>query len=1130
MMQAALLPRHALLAALALFVSVMLSFTGYTLWRLYSVAINNGLEISEMHTRSIEEFLTQSLRVTELSAIQAVPQEISASDLPGIESTFVKTLRNAPYLRSMSMLDKNGRIIASSNHANVGTSINSESYLPLTADERPILRIGQPWAGRDFAFGRSSTTLTPVDADALSFIPVTRTLALGKHSVTLLFALNPDFFINHISQELDAEIGFAEVLRYDGITLMDSDISTHAGSLQNYAVHDLRLPDVESGKFEQDLGDGRHELSAFRASRLYPFVVVTHVHRSHALQKWQTEAKTLLAVVIPALIAISMLAVAFYRRLLQIAAQRAEAERLQRINATVFESSAEAIIITDLNADIISVNSAFTRITGYSPEEVMGRNPRILSSGQQSKTFYTQMWQEILQQGFWQGELTNRHKNGSLYDIHLSISASRDHTGRLQHYIGVSTDITEIKRVAQTVKRENEKNQILLRNASDGIHIVGADGKITEVSDSFCTMLGYRRDELIGMNVSELDARFEPEELARRIRLQSEQTNRAQFETLHRRKDGSILDVELSVFTLKLDGQPAIYVSSRDITERKMAECELRVAATAFESQEGILITDANRIILRVNRAFTDITGYTAEEAIGQNPRMLSSGRHNSGFYAAMWEKLNSTGAWKGEIWNRRKNGEIYPERLTITVVKDRNGTVTHYVASLADISLHKAAEEEIKTLAFFDPLTRLPNRRLLLDRLNQAMVSSSRSGKAGAILFLDLDNFKNLNDTLGHDIGDLLLQQVAQRLETCVRAGDTVARMGGDEFVVILEDLSTEPVEAATQTESVGWKIVSTLNEPFQLDKYEAHSTASIGATLFHQHPQAIDDLFKQADIAMYQAKKAGRNTMRFFDPQMQDSLNTRTSLEGDLRKSIERREFHLYYQIQVDSSNRALGAEALIRWIHPQRGLVSPADFIPLAEETGLILPIGQWVLNEACAQLKDWQQNAHSRQLILAVNVSAKQFRQPDFAIQVKTIVERHAIDPARLKLELTESMLQESVEETISIMNELRMFGVRFALDDFGTGYSSLQYIKRLPLDQIKIDQSFVHDLSAVSGDKAIVRAIIAMAHSLDLDVIAEGVETEEQRQMLLKKGCTQFQGYLFSKPVSTEQFEALLINR
>ena len=437
------------------------------------------------------------------------------------------------------------------------------------------------------------------------------------------------------------------------------------------------------------------------------------------------------------------------------------------------------------------------------------------------------------------------------------------------------------------------------------------------------------------------------------------------------------------------------------------------------------------------------------------------------------------------------------------------------------------ASEGKINHLAYYDQLTDLPNRLLLLDRLLQALASSARSGKYCALLFLDLDNFKNLNDTLGHDMGDILLKQATQRLKSCIREGDTVARLGGDEFVVMLLDLNEQSIESAAQTKAIGEKILAAIGQPYQLEKNYFRCTGSIGATVFKGHQQTQDELMKQADIAMYQAKKAGRNALRFFDWEMQESISARVALEDDLHNALKFHQFHLHYQIQVDKSGRPLGAEALIRWVHPVRGMIYPGQFIPLAEESGLILPLGQWVIEKACTQIKAWQQDARTRDLALAVNVSAKQFHQADFVNQVQAAVQHHAIPLGLLKLELTEGMLLENIELVISTMNSLNEIGVRFSLDDFGTGYSSLQYLKRLPLDQLKIDQSFVRDISTDSIDKTIVSAIIAMAQILNMDVIAEGVETEEQQQFLLNSGCVNFQGYLFGRPVPIDQFEAIL---
>ncbi len=558
--------------------------------------------------------------------------------------------------------------------------------------------------------------------------------------------------------------------------------------------------------------------------------------------------------------------------------------------------------------------------------------------------------------------------------------------------------------------------------------------------------------------------------------------------------------------------------------QRKHAEEELRIAASAFDSLEGMIVTDANNVILRVNQAFTTITGYSAEEAVGQTPSLFKSGRHDADFYRGMWESIQRTGGWRGEIWDRRKNGEEYPKWLTISAVKNDEGQVTHYVGSHYDITEQKKAEERIHELAFFDQLTGLPNRSLLMDRLSQAMAAGARNGRFGALLFIDLDNFKILNDTQGHDIGDTLLRQVAQRLKSSVRASDTVARLGGDEFIVVMPELSTNQREAAKDIETVAEKILASLSLPYPLDHVDHHSTASLGVTLFSGQLASHDDLLKQADLAMYKAKAAGRNTICFFDPSMEAALVKRALLESDLRQALAHNQFLLHYQAQVRSDGRITGAEALIRWQHPERGLVPPDDFIPLAEDTGLILPIGQWVLETACARLKEWENDVHTRDLQIAVNVSARQFRQPDFAAQVAQALSSSAAIPERLKLELTESLVLENVEDSIEKMHAIKRLGVTFSMDDFGTGYSSLSYLARLPLDQLKIDRSFVRNLPGEKNDETIARTIITMGRGLDMNVIAEGVETESQREFLEAHGCHAYQGYLYSQPLQQEAFE------
>jgi diguanylate cyclase (GGDEF)-like protein/PAS domain S-box-containing protein len=554
---------------------------------------------------------------------------------------------------------------------------------------------------------------------------------------------------------------------------------------------------------------------------------------------------------------------------------------------------------------------------------------------------------------------------------------------------------------------------------------------------------------------------------------------------------------------------------------------ELQIAAAAFEARIGIVVTDINSKIIKINQAYIEQTGYCSEELIGFSPRILKSGRHDTYFYEEMWNCISKNGAWQGEIWDRKKSGESFPTLLNISAIKDKLGVVKHYVGTQTDISEQKAAESAIANLAYYDSLTQLPNRRLLHDRLKKALATSDRNSHSGALLFIDLDNFKEINDTLGHGWGDLLLQQVAQRLASRVREGDTVSRIGGDEFMVMLEFLSHETIEAAAQSKEIAGKILDALNQPFYLGNHEYICTPSIGITLFNDQKEEIEVLFQQADIAMYQAKKAGRNMLKFFDPEMQERISLRSNLERELRNAIANNELKLYYQIQVDAYGRAIGAEALIRWISPGRGLVNPAEFIPIAEENGIIVQIGQWVFEEACSQIRLWELEVATRDLELSVNVSAIQLKQADFVEKVISVVNRFGIDPRRLNLELTESMLQDNIEDAIVKIQALKSCGIKFSLDDFGTGYSSLQYLRKLPINQLKIDQSFIRDLDNAE-DKAIVRTIIAMAKSLQLEVIAEGVEKESQRGLLFNKGCNKYQGYLFGKPVPIEQFDALIL--
>jgi len=545
---------------------------------------------------------------------------------------------------------------------------------------------------------------------------------------------------------------------------------------------------------------------------------------------------------------------------------------------------------------------------------------------------------------------------------------------------------------------------------------------------------------------------------------------------------------------------------------------------TLFElAADAIFVLDMDGYIKEVNRTAHDRLGYASADMVGMHIGTFILPEF-ADLLGSRFNSVRKEGFLIYESAQIRKDGSVLPvEVCTREVELDGQKVIFSIVR---DITERKVAESEIEQLAYYDPLTQLPNRRLLLDRLKQAVVSCTRNGRKGALMFIDMDNFKNLNDTLGHDTGDLMLQQVTQRLESCIRRGDTVARLGGDEFVVMLPELSWLPIEAAAQTEAIGEKILAALSEPYQLGTHIYHCTASIGVTLFSDPQQTTDELMKQADISMYQAKKAGRNTLRFFDQEMQQNISARVSMEAELRNAIEFRQLILYYQIQVDNSLRPLGAEALLRWVHPNRGLVYPGQFIPLAEETGLILPIGLWVLDRACAQIKAWEQDDRTRGLTVAVNVSARQFRQTDFVDQVQAAVQRHSIDPRLLKLELTESLLQENIEQTIATMNALNEFGVQFSLDDFGTGYSSLSYLQRFPFDTIKIDQSFVRT-TAKGTRPVILRSMIALAHDLGMEVVAEGAETDSDAVELSQLGCEYAQGFVFGEPMAPERARTLL---
>lgn len=939
---------------------------------------------------------------------------------------------------------------------------------------------------------------------------------------------------------------------------------------------------------------------------------------------------------------LARLVIEAHQHKMQAQALRQDAEKLLQRNQALLQNSMEGVHIMDEAGRIIEVNDAFCILTGYTREEALQLDIFDLDAQSLRKDLETRI-RELAGKSM-RFETRFRRKSGSI--IHLECMMSGIPFEGKTYLYGTCRDITDRKLRETLLQRYRH----VIETAIDGFWVADRYGYLLEANTAYAEMSGYTTDELYGMHISHLDAFDSAGDVQVRALKIIEQGS-ARFETKHRRKDGRLIDIDVSAsyipeeehfavfcrdvtarkkseaavmqseanlraildnspylawlkdkdgrytkvnksfadflrfenpadaegktdFDLNpqelaekysnddaevmasrmrkhveeeaFDGRRRFWIEtwktpviddtgevlgtvgfSTDITARKESEEALRIAAVTFQTHDAIVITDAGANIVRVNQAFTDITGYAQDEVVGKNPRIMNSGRQDRMFYTEMWQQLLHTGSWAGEIWDRRKNGQVYPKWLTVTAVKNAKMETTHYVGIFSDITARKQSEEEIRNLAFYDVLTRLPNRRLFMDRFRAALTISARRQDYGSVLFIDLDRFKVLNDSMGHDYGDLLLVEVAARLKSCVREMDTVARLGGDEFVVLLEGISENLEEASRHVVFVAEKIRGALAHPYVLKGYEHHSSPSIGISLFRGHEATVDELLQQADLAMYQAKNSGRNNVRFFDPVMQQNAVMRAALENDLHQAVELGQLQLYYQIQVDAENHPSGAEALLRWNHPARGIVLPAQFIPIAEESPLIVDIGKWVLDSACRQLAAWSGNDELGDITLAVNVSARQFAQADFVSTVTESLLAHGVAPARLKLELTESLVLSDLAGTIGKMNALKMLGVKLSLDDFGTGYSSISYLKHLPLDQIKIDKGFIHGISRDGNDALLVKTIIDMAGNFSMEVIAEGVETEEQLAFLKERECVAFQGFLFGKPLPAPEFEAMM---
>ncbi len=724
-------------------------------------------------------------------------------------------------------------------------------------------------------------------------------------------------------------------------------------------------------------------------------------------------------------------------------------------------------------------------------------------------------------------EFRLKHKDGSDRWVLSRGEAVRDPDGRPVRMLGSITDITERKRIEDVLRKSEQRlanGQRLSRLGSWELDLV--DNKLIW-TDEVYRIFGLQRDEFDASYEAFLEVVHPDDRDLVSSAYRQSLKNKMPYDLVHRLllKDGTMKYVNEKCETFyDVDGTAVRSIGTvQDITERMLVEDKLRLLAAVVENTaEGVLITDVDNNIVAMNHAFTEITGYTEDEALGKNPRILKSEQHDRDFYRALWVSIESEGVWQGEIWDRRKNGEIFATWQTISIVRDNDDNIVNYVSVFSDISAIKHSQAQLNYMAHHDPLTDLPNRLLFNDRLGHAIQRAQRDAQQMAILFLDLDHFKNINDSLGHPVGDDLLQQVAARITHLLREEDTIARLGGDEFIILVEK-----VYEAQDMAQLATKIVERFNKPFVVTGHELHLTVSIGISLFPQDGNDGAVLVKNADAAMYRAKREGRNNYQFYTAALTVEVLERLTLETALRHALENDELVLHYQPQhLLKTGQLTGVEALVRWQHSDFGLIPPMKFIPLAEESGLIVPIGEWVLRSACQQMQCWLDAGYPLERI-AVNLSSIQFQRGDVVATVKDVLKETGLSPRRLELEITEGLVIQDTERTINSLNKLKDVGVTMAIDDFGTGYSSLSYLKQLPVEKLKIDRSFVKDILDDPNDEAITRAVIALGKNLQLKVIAEGMETEAQQAFLKSLGCHEGQGYLYSRPVPEEELVKLL---
>lgn len=812
--------------------------------------------------------------------------------------------------------------------------------------------------------------------------------------------------------------------------------------------------------------------------------------------------------------------------------QSAAYSSLRRLSE-VARQTTNAVVITDIKGLVLWVNEAFTAITGYCIEEIVGKKPGDVLQGENTDpASIDKMSVALASQHRFDIDVLNYTKERKPYWIRIACNPLLNEKGDVAGFIAIQTDITKEKRDEELIRNNEKLLKAVIDANTIGTWRLNLQNDELVINDKWAALLGYEVSELFPVNKNTWERLTHPEDLIYCTKQIKKHVSglapmyEADIRMKHKNGEWIWINTRGKVSSRTSDDKAEWLLGTHfDISERVKAESLLnekskQMHAVVESMLDGVITTDNRGKILTFNQAAKEIFGYCSDEIVGKGISVLFDSPYSFSY------SLNSINrAYTGKASHTQeldaihKNNTTFPIELGLVEVKMAGEYST--IVIVRDITQRKNREQEIHKLAFYDPLTLLPNRRLLMDRLQSAVIHCSRDNNFAGLMFLDLDNFKNLNDSAGHSKGDLLLCQVAERLVQSVRQGDTVSRLGGDEFVVVLLDLGYDEQTAANQAETVARKMITHLTGEYNLEGLVYNSSASIGVTIFNNANVSEDDLLRQADMAMYKAKDMGRNTVQFFDPQMQDAVSSRATLVNDLYKAIEQQQFVLYYQKQVNQNASVVGVEVLLRWCHPEKGMISPAQFIPLTEETGLIVPIGEWILREACKTLVQWARKPNMKTLSVAVNISVVQFSKNNFVQVVLDTLNDSGANPKLLKLEITESLLAKNIADVKSKMQELQKYGIKFSIDDFGTGYSSLSYLKQLPINQLKIDQGFVRDIINNSNDRAIARAVIMLAKSMELQVIAEGVETTQQQVMLQTMGCNFYQGYLFGKPCPLE---------